>query len=226
MEGSPINASYSCIEEAAYAGSNNNISVDPLLGTLGNYGGPVQTIPLLPGSPAIDAGTSVNIPINDARGIVRSSPDMGAFESRGFTMAIVSGNNQTSPVSTPFADSLKVSVSSINNEPVDGGTVTFTAPNSGAGAVFDINPAFIASGTASINAAANAAEGGYTVTAGAAGAAPVTFNLTNSRVSADLYVTMSRNGDLTPGANVTYTVTITNNGPSPASNVSITDPLP
>ena len=31
---------------------------DPGLGALGNYGGPTETIPLLPGSPAIDAGTS------------------------------------------------------------------------------------------------------------------------------------------------------------------------
>ena len=31
-------------------------NVSPLLGTLGNYGGPTQTIPLLPGSPAINAG--------------------------------------------------------------------------------------------------------------------------------------------------------------------------
>ena len=30
---------------------------DPGLGTLGDYGGPTETIPLLPGSPAIDAGT-------------------------------------------------------------------------------------------------------------------------------------------------------------------------
>ncbi|QDV37671.1 choice-of-anchor Q domain-containing protein [Tautonia plasticadhaerens] len=31
---------------------------DPGLGALGNYGGPTQTIPLLPGSPAINAGTT------------------------------------------------------------------------------------------------------------------------------------------------------------------------
>jgi hypothetical protein len=36
-------------------GDRNNIS-DPKLGTLGNYGGPTETIPLLSGSPAIDAG--------------------------------------------------------------------------------------------------------------------------------------------------------------------------
>ena len=36
------------------SGDRNNI--DPKLGTLGSYGGPTQTIPLLSGSPAIDAG--------------------------------------------------------------------------------------------------------------------------------------------------------------------------
>jgi hypothetical protein len=35
-------------------GDLNN--TDPKLGKLGNYGGPTQTIPLLSGSPAIDAG--------------------------------------------------------------------------------------------------------------------------------------------------------------------------
>ena len=35
---------------------------NPGLAPLGNYGGPTQTIALLPGSPAIDAGTSVPAP--------------------------------------------------------------------------------------------------------------------------------------------------------------------
>ena len=51
------------------------------LGTLGNYGGPTQTIPLLPGSPAIDAGTSVGAPATDQRGFPRYGPvDIGAYE--------------------------------------------------------------------------------------------------------------------------------------------------
>ena len=41
-----------------YTGSNDLIGGNPLVATLGSYGGPTQTIPLLPGSPAIDAGTS------------------------------------------------------------------------------------------------------------------------------------------------------------------------
>jgi len=219
--------SYSDIDDAGYAGSNNNISAEPLLGILGDYGGPVQTIPLLPGSPAIDTGnTGAGIPASDARGIVRSSPDMGSFESRGFTMAIDSGSNQTSPPGSPFADPLRVSVFSGNSEPVNGGKVTFTAPGSGASASLDVSPATIASGIATINATANATEGGpYTVTASAAGAAPVTFSLTN-QVSADLAVTMSHAADFTPGANATYTITVTNNGPNPAANVTLMDTLP
>ena len=41
-------------------GQNGNMVgvAAPFLGSLGSYGGPTQTIPLLPGSPAIDAGTS------------------------------------------------------------------------------------------------------------------------------------------------------------------------
>jgi hypothetical protein len=67
--------------------------VNPKLGTLGNYGGPTQTIPLLSGSPAIDAGNPSgctdglgHLLKTDQRGLPRpdsedrSGCDMGAFE--------------------------------------------------------------------------------------------------------------------------------------------------
>ena len=38
-------------------GSNNLIGGDPVLAPLGNYGGPTQTMPELPGSPALGAGS-------------------------------------------------------------------------------------------------------------------------------------------------------------------------
>jgi hypothetical protein len=56
---------------------------DPKLGTLGNYGGPTLTIPLLIGSPAIDAADSVSCPATDQRGLPRPygpACDIGAFE--------------------------------------------------------------------------------------------------------------------------------------------------
>jgi hypothetical protein len=73
------------------SGDRNNI--DPKLGTLGNYGGPTRTIPLLLGSPAIDAGNPSGC--TDGRGHLlktdqRGQPrpdhedkrgcDMGAYE--------------------------------------------------------------------------------------------------------------------------------------------------
>ncbi|MCZ7624560.1 MAG: hypothetical protein M5R38_00810 [Candidatus Methylomirabilis sp.] len=56
---------------------------DPLLGPLQNNGGPTQTHALLPGSPAIDAGTISGCPSTDQRGITRpqgGTCDIGAFE--------------------------------------------------------------------------------------------------------------------------------------------------
>src|SRR5262249_38305821 len=48
---------------------------DPLLAALANYGGPTPTLALLPGSPAIDAGTASAAPRLDARGQGRSGRD-------------------------------------------------------------------------------------------------------------------------------------------------------
>ena len=72
-------------------GDLNN--TDPKLGTLGNHGGPTQTIPLLAGSPAIDAGNpggctdgNGHLLKTDQRGYPRpdkedkSGCDMGAYE--------------------------------------------------------------------------------------------------------------------------------------------------
>lgn len=227
LGGESYTVGYSDIDDANYAGSNNNISVDPLLGTLGDYGGPVRTIPLLPGSPAIDAGTAgASIPATDARNISRAFHDMGAFESQGFTITIANGNNQTSLAGTPFTDSLKVSVASSNSEPVDGGKVSFIAPYSGASSIFDVNPATIALGSASVNATANDVYGGpYTVIANAAGATSANFSLTN-QPQADLAITISCADNLIPGENTTFTITVTNNGPSSAASVCVTDLLP
>jgi hypothetical protein len=61
------------------------LNEDPLLGPLQDNGGPTQTMALLPGSPAIDAGDNMDAPQYDQRGpgflrIVNGSIDIGAFE--------------------------------------------------------------------------------------------------------------------------------------------------
>jgi len=77
----------------SHTGDLNN--TDPLLGTLGNYGGPTQTIPLLSGSPAIDGGNPSgctdgqgNLLKTDQRGMPRPDHedtggcDIGAYENQ------------------------------------------------------------------------------------------------------------------------------------------------
>ena len=50
-------------------------NIDPLLAPLGNYGGPTETIPLMYGSPAINAGKSgAGIPTTDQRGLAWWDP--------------------------------------------------------------------------------------------------------------------------------------------------------
>jgi titin len=54
---------------------------DPMLGPLADNGGPTQTMALLPGSPAINAGNAANAPLTDQRSLTRfGNTDIGALE--------------------------------------------------------------------------------------------------------------------------------------------------
>jgi hypothetical protein len=166
--------------DGSYSGSDNLIGVDPLLAPLGNYGGPTQTMPLLPGSPAIGAGTALGAPNTDQRGVARSGHvDIGAFQSQGFIVTITGGTYQSTTVGTAFPNPLSVTVSSAYGEPVAGGVVTFTALDPGASATFTSNPATIAAnGSASVGATANATAGVYFVSA-SVGVDEAIFDLAN-----------------------------------------------
>ena len=98
-------------------------NVNPLLGSLQSNGGPTETMALLPGSPAIVAGSTNLVPASvttDQRGSVRTrndTVDIGAFESRGFTIRVISGNDQRTAVNTAFAAPLVVTLSAAGGEP-------------------------------------------------------------------------------------------------------------
>jgi hypothetical protein len=60
-----------------------DLPIDPMLRPLGDYGGPTQTMPPLPGSPVINAGDNTDAPATDQRGfarIVLGFIDIGAVE--------------------------------------------------------------------------------------------------------------------------------------------------
>jgi len=82
-------------DTCSFSGPGDLNNTDPKLGTLGFYGGPTETIPLLSGSPAIDAGdpngctdNQGNLLKTDQRGMPRPDRedkggcDMGAYESQ------------------------------------------------------------------------------------------------------------------------------------------------
>jgi predicted outer membrane repeat protein len=75
-------AGWNNLADDGSCGSSFTNSASIALGTLGNYGGSTQTIPLLPGSAAIDAGNSANCPSTDQRGQARNDLqcDIGAYE--------------------------------------------------------------------------------------------------------------------------------------------------
>lgn len=192
-----LTGSYDLVDDGSIANlaGSNNILAAAHLGTLGNYGGGIQSVPLLPSSPAIDAGsdaacqqTSIgNVNNLDQRGFSRTGfgthCDIGAFEAR-FTLAIIGGGTQSTPINTTFGQPLAITFGGSDApSPPSGASITFTAhPVNGASATLDTpNPAMTdTSGAASIMATANGTSGTYTVTASTPGATSVTISLTNT----------------------------------------------
>lgn len=115
----------------------NFTSGAPLLAPLGNHGGPTQTLPPLPGSPVIDAG-SANTLSTDQRGLTRvlgTAVDIGAVES-GNTLPTVTINTLVDE-----NDGIAVGGVSLRdavNEAPAGSTIHFT--NSLNGGKIPLNP--------------------------------------------------------------------------------------
>ncbi len=111
--------------------------LDPKLAPLGNYGGPTQTMALLPGSPAIGAGDNTNgglpVPPTDQRGLARianGTIDIGAFETQANASTLTSGTGAVvtlqSPAGTTLTDVTALPPPSKQDVVVNGSrTVTF-----------------------------------------------------------------------------------------------------
>jgi len=123
------------------------IGIDPQFlsnpATPQDFGGFTKTVVLKAGSPAIDIipGTNADcFMTNDQRGVSRPQPaggmcDIGAFESRHYTLT-ASGGSPQNVTARHTAAPLVVSVQDGNGARVSGATVTFVAPTSGASGTF------------------------------------------------------------------------------------------
>ncbi|MBX9582470.1 MAG: right-handed parallel beta-helix repeat-containing protein [Gemmataceae bacterium] len=176
------------VEDGSVVGTGV-LNVDPGLTPLGLYGGRTKTHTLRPASPALDGGDTAAVPpglATDQRGkprVRRAGVDLGAVESGGFTLRVVSGANQSARVNQPFAAPLVVRVTAVDGAttPVAGAVVTFTGPAAGAG----ITPSPVvvvvgADGLATVAVSANGTAGRYAVTITTPGANAITLTLTNT----------------------------------------------
>ncbi len=87
------------------------LTADPMLAPLGNNGGLTQTMALLPGSPAIDAGENTICPATDQREIIRpqgSQCDIGAYELRGGGAFPATPSFADVPVTHPFWEDIEI----------------------------------------------------------------------------------------------------------------------
>jgi hypothetical protein len=164
-------------------GTNTILAVNPQLAPLGNHGGPIQTMPPLAGSPAIDAAPFTAL-LTDQRGyprVVGPAPDLGAVEFQ-----------DASPIVTTAADSGIGSLRYATTYTTNGDTITFATNLSGA--------TILSSGTLTLNKNltidASALPGGITINGNQAGSVFVVTNanvvltaltITNGKASAPGY---------------------------------------
>ena len=190
------------------AAANNLIGGNPLLAPLGNYGGPTQTMALLPGSPAIDAGTS-GAGIPDHRPARRTPGSAPSTSAPSRARASPSRPSPAAPrrlatIGTAFANPLAVTVTANNPvEPVDGGVVSFVANPRGQRRHGDLlwppRPSSPAARPPS-PPRPTTSIGSYTVVASAAGSSAVSFALTNTGPVFASLVVNTTSDSLVPGA--------------------------
>lgn len=95
--------------------------IDPVLGNLSDNGGTTQTLALLPGSPAINAGNSAQA--TDQRGQARGISDIGAFEVNTDLAVTQTADN---PV-PEFGEEVTFTVTLTNNGPDTVGSISLTS---------------------------------------------------------------------------------------------------
>lgn len=151
------------------------------------------------------------------------------------SIAATGGTPQSTAVSTNFAAALQATVKDAGNNPVNGVTVTFTAPSSGASGKFGAS--LTATGTTNSSGVAtaptltaNATAGNYTVTATVSGVAtPANFSLTNTGGAAgSITATFGTPQNVTVGTNfpAALQATVKDASNNPLSGVTVTFTAP
>jgi uncharacterized repeat protein (TIGR01451 family) len=220
--------------------------VNPLLGTLGNNGGPTQTHSLLPGSPAINTGDSTlaldqnGVALTtDQRGagfarVAQTNVDIGAFEVPAGTPDHLVFNVQPSntAVNLAITPAVKVRIfDAANNPTTSTATVSLAIGTNPSGGTLNGTVSVAAiNGTATYsNLSIDKLGVGYTLVASSTGLGAATSTPFNITSPASVSGTKTVGGAFTPGGLISYTVTLNNNSVSAQLNNpgnEFTDVLP
>ncbi len=183
-------------------------------------GGTYNGVPLAPSAPSI-----VSVPVEPQTASLtvsktQTSPDFSlAGDIVTFDIVVENTGTVTATavsVSDPTADSLSCPGGLPIAAIAPGASVTCTASDAVSAA--DVS-AGVYSNTVTVSA----------ITPNATPIGPETATATVNRAEADLVTVKTRtSSDPTPavGETVTYAITVTNNGPSTATNITLSDPLP
>uniref|UniRef100_Q021V3 Ig domain protein, group 1 domain protein n=1 Tax=Solibacter usitatus (strain Ellin6076) TaxID=234267 RepID=Q021V3_SOLUE len=135
------------------------------------------------------------------------------------------GTPQSAIILTPFPQPLRAKVLDSSDNPVNGATVTFTAPSTGASANLSTPSAVTdATGQCAVTATANSAAGTYAVNAAVAGVAAYTvFHLTNLTGSVGRVAFVQQPSNAAAGAAISppVTVIVTDAGSNPVVDASV-----
>jgi uncharacterized repeat protein (TIGR01451 family) len=226
------------------AGSRQN--TNPQLGTLENADSDTAVLPLLAGSPAINAGDNSGCPSTDQRGVSRPQAavcDIGAYELVWMSDLALAIGAAPNPAVTGSPLTYTITVTNNGPQPAAGVTVTDPLPAgvtlksasaSCAGAPLVCHLADLAPGaTEALTLVTTAQKAGHVTNAATVNGAygdPNPANNTASvttavrRPTADVSVSDRPSRRLlTVGDRVTFTLTVRNHGPDAASGLALTE---
>jgi hypothetical protein len=125
----------------SYSQTYSLVGGQPRLAPLGDYGGPTQTMALLAGSPALDAGDPTQRGTADQRGVVRTGGvNIGAYQASASRFVLTAPRRVTA--GTPF-DLTVTAVDPLGQRAVGyAGTVTFSTTDPDPGVVLPADYSF------------------------------------------------------------------------------------
>jgi len=150
------------------------------------------------------------------------------------SVTATAGTPQSAPINTAFSSALQVTVKDSGNNPVNGVTVTFLAPASGASGNFAGGVTTAVTNSSGVATSriftANGTSGSYAVTASVAGVTtPASFALTNT-VGTPASITATAGTPQSAVINTAFgsalQVTVKDSGNNPVSGVTVTFTVP